>query len=230
MADVMLNWFGERLGYTPSLHIESCSDGARMNSGRFGPFSHSLGFSIKREKPARAPISRLICSCSPPAIGRLIISIVVDAFNAVLWRRTWTHVLEKVFKTSPSLADLNAATAVVFIAWISWTSTTCIKLPPDSMFCGSGQSVRNRVLSSDAPTANAVSIPEPLSSIYNGFSAVASANPFRTPFRGSFRMQPQNSKGAKSFTRYVLKGIIHGLKDIDTLPATSTFNSGGIYG
>lgn len=230
MADTTLNGFSESLGYAPSLHVKPCPDCARVNASGFGPLSHGLGFSIVSKKPARASVPGLIGFCSPSAIGRLVISIVIDALNRMLWGWTKPHVLKKVFKMSPPIANFNTATPIVLETGISIASTSCVKEAPDPVLCGSGQSVRNRSLSPDTPAADAVAVPQPLSAICNSFSAIASTNPLRPTLWGSFWMQPQNGKVSKSFTSYVLKGMIHGWHDMSTLPATSTFNRGGIYG
>jgi len=202
---ITLNWLGERLGYAPSLYIESRPNGVRRNSSSLGPFSRSFGLPIKSDQPTRAPIPSLIGSCSPSAIGRLVIAVIVNALNAVFWRRTWPHVLDKIFKSPPSRTNLYAASAVIFETGIPVASASCVEKAPNSVFCRSGQSVCNRSLPPDAPATDAIPIPKPLSAVHNSFPAIASANPLSTALLRPFGMQPQNGETSKSFARYILK-------------------------
>lgn len=64
------------------------------------------------------PIPRLLFLRSPAHIAGLVITIIVDAINRVIFRRLAAHVFqERAVTILPSLTDGNPASAIVCEAW-----------------------------------------------------------------------------------------------------------------
>jgi hypothetical protein len=56
----------------------------------------------------------LFVPCCPTTIAGLIITIIVDTFYAMLWRRLTTHVGEKVLvAVVPAMTNFDATAAVM---------------------------------------------------------------------------------------------------------------------
>jgi len=62
-----------------------------------------------------APVSSLLFSRSPFHIALLIIPVVVDSFNGVLWAWLWPKFCKKFFKRGKEESD--SATAIVCVPW-----------------------------------------------------------------------------------------------------------------
>jgi hypothetical protein len=54
----------------------------------------------------------LLCSGSPTAILRAVVSVVVNAVNAVLLAWPSAHVLKELFVGLPCFADMNSACSI----------------------------------------------------------------------------------------------------------------------
>jgi hypothetical protein len=82
----------------------------------------------------RSTMSSLFLHSSPLAIVWRVVSIVVDAINGQT--RVWltAHVDEKVSKVAPSLANLNAPTAIVLILIKGRIITAIADFLPCSIF------------------------------------------------------------------------------------------------
>lgn len=80
------------------------------------PIRHGLCLAPRRNQYGVSPIDRLLVGRRPPAVTWFIIPINVNAIDGV--RRRWaiSHVCKKIVKVQPSVADLDAAEAVAFIA------------------------------------------------------------------------------------------------------------------
>ena len=63
-------------------------------------------------------IVRLFSACSPSAIIRFVVAIVVDTFNCVVAFWSNAHISEKVSKQTPSFAHSYAAFLVISKSWI----------------------------------------------------------------------------------------------------------------
>ncbi len=79
-------------------------------------------------------IDGLFCSRCPSAIGRLIVAVIVDTFNRMVFGWSLAHVCNKVFKTLPSGANRNPATAVVTKRFIFGVFTSLSHAAPTGIF------------------------------------------------------------------------------------------------
>jgi len=81
-----------------------------------GDISNGLQFSVEQDAVIASSISALHRSRGPPAVSKLIVAVIVDALNLKLGIRLLAHVSKEVLELQPSVANLNAATAIVLIA------------------------------------------------------------------------------------------------------------------
>jgi hypothetical protein len=94
---------------TVKLFIES----VRRNSHFFRPLNNCFGLSIVRQKAACPSVSSLFSPCRPSAVSRLVVPVVVDAFDCVLGSWLRSHVCKKGLKrVNPAITNLDSATAV----------------------------------------------------------------------------------------------------------------------
>ena len=82
----------------------------------FGPFRHSERDAFHSKENVSTAIASLFAISGPAAIAWRVVAIIIDSVNRVCWRWTRTHVRKEVYEATPSLADLDAAPAVVLIA------------------------------------------------------------------------------------------------------------------
>lgn len=131
----------------------------------------------------------LLKSGGPPAVARLIIAVVVVALNSQFWRRSATHVCNEILKVFPSLANLNSARAVIFVAFGIRISASGEHCRPNGVFRDSFGDARESVLgvpfarlpiARQAPTTFGIPSDEAFSQ-YDDFSAtLAKTFPFRS--------------------------------------------------
>jgi hypothetical protein len=105
------DWRFHRITELPS-QFESAAQKILVNSKMLTPLDNRHGKSVVSEQPLCRTISSLLLPCSPAAIGRLVISIVVYAFKCIRLRRTTPQVANKVFKHIPSFTDRDSTPAV----------------------------------------------------------------------------------------------------------------------
>ena len=84
------------------------------------PFFERFGYIVVSNSARSAGISRLFLARCPTAITRFVIAVIVNAVNGQSWRRL-SHILKEVLKAvKPSIANLNAAPAVMRIPFGFW--------------------------------------------------------------------------------------------------------------
>jgi len=77
----------------------------------------------------------LLRKCCPSAISRLIISIRVNAVNAVVVAWFTTHVVDKVFKTlRPSFTNRNPSSSVIHVLKVISIETSLLHCSPAVVF------------------------------------------------------------------------------------------------
>lgn len=223
-----LQRFSKCIFNAPTLNIEPRPDSTRVNASSFGPRCDRLGFSSKCKKSASSPVSGLFSSCCPLAIGRLVISLIIDALNTVFWRWSWPHVGHEVFKTSPPATNFDPTATIVFEGYASLASTTGIDQPPNAMFGCPTQFMCNGAefltLPLQAPAASCVSSAKPFSRINLFVPAFAKTKPLCASFFGSLRFERNNLKPAKCLAVYVLERVIHMAKTMTDMPVMSTLS------
>ena len=97
-------------------------------------FCHCVVNAINLDNVGRTPatlVPSLLKSCGPATVVRRIRSIVVDAVDAVLRRRTQAYISEKSLKGfSPAFTDSNASASVVRVVRISGIQTPLFHAAP----------------------------------------------------------------------------------------------------
>lgn len=78
-------------------------------------FSKAILFAIYSFINVIHSIGALFFRGRPSAISRLIISIIIFSVNTVKFAWSWPHVSNEVFKSSPSLANLNASAMMAMV-------------------------------------------------------------------------------------------------------------------
>ena len=118
--------------------------------------------------PRSSSILVLFFSCGPFAIAGFIVSVVVDAFNGQSGR-LFAHVREKIQKrVSPSFADANPSSAVVFIAAKCFGRATTKHVSPTVM----GRRIGVSMNYADFPATATFGIARPqVAAKYNCFNA-----------------------------------------------------------
>ena len=116
----------------------------RTCDSRFArPFAHRHGPSIERQQSIFPRIVALLFSCSPSAITGLVVSIVVDSFKRVHWRRTLPHVGKEVVEGfQPAVANRDSTATVVFERLAFWSQAAALHSKPDGVLISSAGSVR----------------------------------------------------------------------------------------
>lgn len=118
------------LGPTPAHSFED-------HGGRYakfiGPLSDGLGYSKMLNASVVTPVVVLLFSGRPAAIVRRVVTIIINAVNAVATGtfRARAHVLAEGFKAIPPWADLYTPCAVVNIIRRGWVAAPPPHLNPD---------------------------------------------------------------------------------------------------
>lgn len=103
----------------------------------FSPFHDATSDSIVSDKAVDSAISLLLRTCRPAAVARLIVSAVVNAVDAVRWRRTRSHVRVKVGKRlQPAFTNLDPATAIAGIAVVCFYVASLFHASPRIVLMG----------------------------------------------------------------------------------------------
>lgn len=84
--------------------------------------------------PATAPVSSLISTCSPSAVGLGVVAIVVDSIQRHLGVRPRAHVGPEILEGSPTVVDRDTAPSVVRVTRTLLTEASVEHHRPDSVF------------------------------------------------------------------------------------------------
>lgn len=165
----------QRFSDTPAMFIQSSGNRVSLDAGPARPVCYTQSFSVVGQVSGMARVQRLLPWCSPPAIARFIVTIVVNTVNRVFWGRLWSHVLVKVEKGShPTVADSNSASSVVAVTRKLLVGASLDHARPSAVFGGIVQVVR-RVSGTTARLM--VSVAKHCAAYVHFFSAFASAEP-----------------------------------------------------
>ncbi len=134
--------FRQGLGDLPSLvkTPSHCRVGETESST---PFGNRQALAVELNNSARPTVLCLFVSGCPTAVARLIVAVVVDAFNGVLGRRHVAHVGEKVLKgCCPAGANLDPPATVDFEMRASRIRASLNNALPAAEFGGLALSMR----------------------------------------------------------------------------------------
>lgn len=107
----MPNWSSQRAFNGPPKSQPRCQ-GYGSQSNYLSPFCKASSLPLERQQAACSPVASLLFGCCPVAIAFFVVAVVVAAFNAMLRRRAWPHVVVKCLERLPLLAYTNVATTV----------------------------------------------------------------------------------------------------------------------
>lgn len=98
----------------PAATANSEVEGGLREPRFFGPFVDHLRAPEGGNMPVASPIQTLLSCRRPAAVAWLVIAVVVNALDRVLWGRAWPHVGEECGKgPAPATTDLDPATPVI---------------------------------------------------------------------------------------------------------------------
>jgi len=136
-------------------------EGCHRNTCFIGYVRNSLHCAIVNNPNIVPLVNALFFSCRPLAVFWGVWSVIVDALNTVF--RPWSapHIRQEVFERFlPSLADKNAAPAIIFIRLVSSVSAAFSHVNPRYVFWAVRHSVARLCLgylgARFAPTAGAL--------------------------------------------------------------------------
>ncbi len=112
-------WRSYRTLQSPSLYANSKS--AFCDSDATRPFSKAMSLAVIGKQPDFSRVLSLFQFCSPAAISRLVIAVIVNAINCCFRKRLRPHVLKEVNKRiEPSLTNSYSSTAIDFVVGSLW--------------------------------------------------------------------------------------------------------------
>ena len=152
-----------------------------------------------------AGVVGLLFARCPAAVARLVVPIVIDALQRVLWRGLVAHIGVKVFKLAPAFADANAAPSVPLKVLMLWIIAPMKHRIPSVMNWMSGHAVRHPQTS----TRLRVVAPKLLSAHDGDRAAVTSTKPI-SAFLIVGRMETDDSEPIKSLSSQIYAFTLHG--------------------
>ncbi len=120
-----------------------------------------------------SPIQSLLMARGPATIAGFVVTIIVDAIDAVFRRGSPSHIREKLFKRfTPLHANCNAPSAIIAIRYFAGILATTFHAAPRLVFRRGARSLRYAMrltvsdrtcsadLSTETPTTHRVSTPK----------------------------------------------------------------------
>jgi hypothetical protein len=164
-------------------------DARRLHATVFNPIGHTLRLSTDSDQPASSLVSSLITVCSPNAVARLVVAVVVLALNCVASDGDWAHIRNEVFKYQPAIANSNPPSAVTFKSLVAGLETPPLHCRPPGILWGfcHPMSYKNFAM---------------------GFCYQAAA---RSRMSSTQRVSSSNGRGAATAKRWVAQALPHHL-------------------
>ena len=135
------NWRCYRLLNAPAKFNNSLSEGVFVAPYFFCPLRYRHFYSVMSIKNVSGGVGSLLLCCSPLAVFRRIVSIVVKPVYAVFFGWPTAHVAYKVFKTMPRFTNRYTTFPVVLIISIIRIVASLYHGSPNRIFRSSPQSV-----------------------------------------------------------------------------------------
>jgi hypothetical protein len=192
----LADWGGQGSLNTPIPVLKSAPYGAASNASQTRPIRHSSCLTVMSEHVGASAIIRLFHLGRPATIAGFIIAIVVNAVQAVLWRRLRPHIFNKSREVFPSVAHRDPSPRI-----IGMTPASIVHLVPDAVermtVHSVGRSMLKKQFTRKAPARFTFANSE-FGGGYRPFcAAVASAKPVErasTVTAGVFRQDKPASK------------------------------------
>jgi len=105
-------WSSKRIANAPLEVINPSFDKAHGKSSFIAPCSKTLRFTIEFNDSIYACVSNLITLRSPSAIGRVVITIVINTVKRMFWSWLPSHVSKEVIVNHPSFANVYSSSSV----------------------------------------------------------------------------------------------------------------------
>lgn len=87
----------------------------------------------------------LLNRCSPFAILCSVITIIINSLYRMIFRRPWSHIFDKLFKTStPRMTNFNTSSAISWVVCSFYVVTSPSQHSPNIEFWGAGHPVCSR--------------------------------------------------------------------------------------
>ena len=119
----------------PLSPVKPCVKGSRLDVDVSCPFAQRASFASVSDKPSVPRVVRLLPLRRPPNVSGLIVSVVVNAINAVLGRRFLPNVFKKRREAAnPLRVYTNTSSAVVLVRLVVWVQAAVFKVFPGSIF------------------------------------------------------------------------------------------------
>lgn len=179
-----LQWQGQHFFVGPTFVI-SGFDGAAVHAKSPRPLSGTESLAIQRQADVVAFVLALFAACRPSTVRGRVRAVIVDALKRVVATRRVAHILIERFKrVSPTLADVNSATAVPLVTPIRRVVATLSHCHPCDVRLSVSLAVRRKPLSAYVAmiaTATLCVLAVQVCSLRNNlFAAIASAFPERS--------------------------------------------------
>jgi len=158
-----------------------------------------------------ARITALLFARLPSAITRFIVAVIVDPAKSFA-RRWVTHILSKIFKRSPTRANLNASPAVVVKVPCVRVTTPAVHMNPGFIKAASRMrfSMSHHPLSGQFScktstrhrSAKEIVARHPCSTAALALTQPINSSPIAHPFTSIFRSNNKSSEASASQARY----------------------------
>lgn len=159
----------ESILWTPS-ETNAAINHCVINAKMFTQFCNATGNSSDRNNYVVSPVAMLFRWCRPTAIGRLIISVIVNAINRFTnW--AFPHVFQKMFNFKPSFTDFNSSAPIIFIGIMLWIGAAIYHAVPALVGIGFGKS-----MSSEPAIQATIANTTPQRSIADNFLSTANTS------------------------------------------------------
>ena len=136
-------WRCNGIVYVPTA-IKPASKNRCRQAAHLCQFDNKNSLPFVRYESICASVSVLLQSGSPATVSRFVISVVVDAINAVPLAWFLPHVgnkIENTKRTSPPFTNCNAPASIVVKCWVFWVSASANEGVQGNVFWCSVKSV-----------------------------------------------------------------------------------------
>lgn len=114
---------------------ESMPNGSLVNAEFSGPFDYSLPLAIEFDKHVAGSIPGLNASSGPPDIPRLIVSLIVDSIDRMVFGRSHANSFKKKReRIQEFLTNFYAASSVSSVLFVSRRITSEFHISPREFF------------------------------------------------------------------------------------------------
>lgn len=123
--------------------LQSLANGVAAHFQFNSPVVDALSPSVKCQRLGSRCVEGVLLACDPPAIARLVISVIVDSVNCVIGRRPQSHVFKKRSERfSPPFTYRDAAPTIPMPEHVVRVEATRVNVFPHAVLRSFRHSVR----------------------------------------------------------------------------------------